>query len=118
MSGVLPPIFSVSVRQPSSGGLVVVARGELDLATRERFRQALTDARACGVLAEVDLTEVTFMDVTAVQVLLDIHDQAGDAEGLPVVRVGRVADRLIRLVGVADRLAVRRVTRGTSEDHA
>ena len=108
LSGVgAPEAFSAVVERLGNGDLAVIARGELDLATHDQLRRALDDARVRGTLAEIDLSALTFMDVTAVQVILDAGGEIGSASPAIVVRVGRIAAQLLRLAHVDHRLVLR-----------
>jgi anti-anti-sigma factor len=102
-----PTAFTAAVEELANGDLVVVARGELDLATRDQLCRALDDARSRGRLAEIDLTALMFMDVTAVQVVLDASEEIGSAAPATIIRVGRIAARLLRLAHVDHRLVLR-----------
>jgi anti-sigma B factor antagonist len=86
--------------------VVLVARGELDLATVPHLEQAVQDVRTRGARAVVlDLRELGFMDSTGVRMLLQLDAESRangfafsimDSEG-PVRRV-------LTLTGVADHL--------------
>ena len=102
-----PAAFTAVVEELANGDLAVVARGELDLATRDQMSRALDDARSRGVLSEIDLGALTFMDVTAVQVVLDASNEIGSVAPATVIRVGRIAARLLRLAHVDHRLMLR-----------
>jgi anti-anti-sigma factor len=102
-----PAAFTAVVEELANGDLVVIVCGELDLATRDQMCRALDEARSRGTLAEIDLSGLTFMDVTAVQVVLDASVEIGSAAPAPVIRVGRIAARLLRLAHVEHRLVLR-----------
>ena len=72
---------------PWPGAIAVT--GELDIVTAPRLRAALADPE----VEEVDLTEVSFMGVAGVQVLL----AANADRGRPLVLVGP-SDRVLRLL--------------------
>ncbi len=99
--------FTAVVEEFANGDVVVVVRGELDLATRDQLCRALDDARSRGTLVEIDLSGLTFMDVTAAQVVLDASNEIGSAPPITVIRVGRIAARLLRLAHVEHRLMLR-----------
>jgi anti-anti-sigma factor len=63
------------------GSAVVIVRGELDIHTAERFRDVLSevDAWRLGSRLVIDLTECSFMDSTALGVLVDASQRLGDA---------------------------------------
>ena len=87
---------------------VVVARGELDLATVGRFRGALTErlAQGCTHLV-VDLTEVTFIDSSGLGALVNAHRSLQRRGGRLrlVCRRPRVL-RVLSLTGLDTLLAV------------
>jgi anti-anti-sigma factor len=66
--------------EPADYGLLVTVTGELDIATAPQLREALTGRPDAGGLVVVDLTRVTFMDSTALGVLIRLQ-QALTAEG-------------------------------------
>lgn len=58
-------------RETLSGGAVVVrVEGELDMATSGDLEQAITEAES-GTHLVIDLTECTFLDSSAVRVLVE-----------------------------------------------
>lgn len=69
----LAPNLDVQVERPASATRVLVLRGELDLATVGRLREALGPlTEDPGVeLIVVDLVEVTFIDSTGLMTLLN-----------------------------------------------
>lgn len=89
----------------SDTAVVIVAVGEIDLATSGRVADAVKTAHADRVPAVVlDLAGVTFMDSTGVRTLLELTAQsANDGRRLSIVPSGAV-DRVIDLCGVRGRL--------------
>src|SRR4051812_20586622 len=68
----LPPSFASSVEVLDDRTAVVVARGEIHLATAPDFSERLNAVIADGhVAVVVDLTEVGFIDSTGLSVLLN-----------------------------------------------
>jgi anti-sigma B factor antagonist len=68
-------------RESLPGGAVVVrVEGELDMATSERFEEALGAPEGGGKLV-IDLTECTFLDSSAVRLLVGAVRAADEAEG-------------------------------------
>ena len=67
------------------GGVRLLLRGEIYLATRDSLRHALRSAfrRTSGVI-EVDLREVTFLDCAGVGAIVEGHQVAGRA-GLTLI---------------------------------
>jgi anti-sigma B factor antagonist len=91
-----PPQFAVTVEGATT---VVVARGELDLACRDAFREVLADVAGTVV---VDLEEVTFLDSSCIGVLAGaaqrLHEHDGD------LRIRKPADiprRALEITGLA-----------------
>jgi len=93
--------------EDESGTIVVCPKGELDLAAADAFRTALQDAlRRARRAVQVDLAAVTFIDSTALAVLVDAWRQAEERDVVlcvlrPAPNVRRVLDitGLDRLVG-------------------
>lgn len=78
------------------GGARVVARGELDLSAVPQLRAALARAVRDDRVV-VDLSRVTFMDSSAVGVLLDLIDEGT----IPMLRdPSPVVVRVLRLLGL------------------
>src|SRR4051812_11476832 len=68
----LPSSFESSVENLDTAAAVVVARGEIHLATAPEFSERLNTAIAEGrTRVVVDLTEVVFIDSTGLSVLLN-----------------------------------------------
>ena len=89
-------------------GRVIRPRGELDLSTAPALRDELLSAvRAVSVedcrVIEVDLRDVSFMDVTAVSVLVLARERLVAAGGqLRLTHPARSVARLLALVGLQD----------------
>jgi anti-sigma B factor antagonist len=56
--------------EPRGGGVVVVASGEIDLATSPELRAALLDEQAQAPIVVLDLREVTFIDSSGLGVIV------------------------------------------------
>ena len=57
---------------------VMILRGEIDVATRPEIEQALRAQFPAEAAAMVlDLTDVTFLDSSAVQMLFELHEDLG-----------------------------------------
>ena len=81
-----------------SRALVVVA-GELDMATCEEMRGVLEDLYDNGARRfAIDLTEVSFMDSTAIGVLIAEYHRA--EEPLIVAVASREVKRILRITGL------------------
>ena len=66
--------FDLTAAHGDNGSLRIVVRGELDLASAERFEAALLAATERSIL--VDLRGLTFMDSTGVRTLLQVTEDA------------------------------------------
>jgi anti-sigma B factor antagonist len=88
-----------------NGTIVVCPAGDLDLAVADSFRTALEDAvRTANRAVHVDLAAVTFIDSTAVGVLVDAWRQAGERNvALCVLRPAPNVRRVLAITGL-DRL--------------
>lgn len=107
MSGNEPEPFSVAVHD-AGGRLVVVARGELDLATAPELETLVLPPLNEGGSVVLDLRGLAFMDSTGVRVIVAAHLAAEENDGhFAVVRtpadgpVGRVLE-ISGLDGVLD----------------
>ena len=93
---------------PSAGDAVLDVAGELDVADVVRLREAIRqgfDEGHTGVL--VNLSEVSFIDSTAVSSLLEEH-QAAAARGrhLGLVAPAEPVTRVLALLGLGDVLNI------------
>ena len=95
------------MRERSSLPVVVMARGEIDLDTAPSLGRALADALRAHRDVVLDLTEVTFMDCTDLNVLLAAREQA-DLHGrrFTVHGAGHRVERLLELTGTDRHLTV------------
>lgn len=83
------------------GAIVVVLAGELDLYNAEEVRSALLEAVAEGpALLVVDLGEVTFVDSTALGVLVDIHRRMGGRDKFHLAAPGLETRRALEVSGL------------------
>jgi len=80
----------------------IAARGELDISTVGALREKTSSELAGdGEIVVIDLTEVTFIDSSGLQAVLEAAQRA--AQRLRVIP-SPAATRLFDMVGVADRL--------------
>jgi RNA polymerase sigma-B factor len=85
----------------------LVVRGEVDLASAPRLQQALTRALSAHQAVVVDVSEVRFLDCTAVGILLKVRRQAeSDGATLRVAGAHGVVLEVLEIAGVAKRLGV------------
>jgi anti-anti-sigma factor len=93
------------VRVERDGELAVAhCRGEIDIAVEESFRQGLLALSAPGVRAAVvDLSDVTFMDCSGINLVLAAGRRCAQ-EGVPIVlaAVPPALQRVLTLLGVRD----------------
>jgi anti-sigma B factor antagonist len=67
----MPPEFVIIEQGSEAGHFVIAARGEIDLFTAPELKQVITDAIESGERRmAIDLTEVSFLDSTALGVLI------------------------------------------------
>jgi anti-anti-sigma factor len=95
-------VFAVSL-STSGDDVVVAVTGEVDMLNASRLRAALHEAvaRAGTGTIVLDLGEVTFLDSTGVQALLDGYHSAMVAGGRLTVRGARgTAYRVLQIVGL------------------
>lgn len=82
----MPPEFALSEQELDAGRHVVGVRGEIDLFTAPELKQKLTDAIEDGkTRLVVDLTETTFLDSTALGVLIGAVKRLRSREGALVI---------------------------------
>lgn len=100
-----------AISERTSGVLVVEVRGELDIATVLRWT-TLIEAAICELpephLLVLDLTALEFLSAHGSRGLLDAMEccRARGITGCLIVRPGSVADRVVRLTDLADRVRV------------
>ena len=72
----------------SSTGLVVLLTGELDIESAGRFQEAAAGTLAAhrGHVVHLDLTGLTFLDVSGARALATLHDQVVAGGGRMKVR--------------------------------
>lgn len=87
--GIRPPnVYAIEARSAPEGIVVLVLAGEFDLAAASALRERLADARAAAPRGLVlDMTEVTFLDSSALRELLRADVALNEAE-VPFVLVG------------------------------
>jgi anti-anti-sigma factor len=100
--------FGVRRVRRSRDAVVVVVRGELDLATAGALEEVLEGSEAQARTVVLDLREVTFMDSSGLNVVAAQHRRA-QADGFDfAVAVGGAphVERLFSLSGLAGTLAL------------
>ena len=96
--------FTVEAR-PDRSRVVLVARGELDLATRPTLENALDDLRRAGwdhIL--LDVRELSFIDSTGLSLLL-ATDRNATEHGwtFELTQGGPAVARMLEIVGMSER---------------
>jgi anti-anti-sigma factor len=98
-----PPVRGLQHRE---GALVVLLGGELDLYNADEVRAVLAEAIDGGThLIVIDLTEVEFVDSTALGVLLEARSRLG-ADGLALANPRLEIRRALEVSGIDRHLAV------------
>jgi len=93
------PVFALE-SSPASGRRLEVA-GELDLAASSALRAALAELVDGGGDVKLDLSGVTFIDSTALSVLVHGHSELASGGGrLIVTNPSPVVVRLLHLAGL------------------
>lgn len=88
--------------------VVVSLAGELDLYNAEEVRRALLDTLAEGTeLLVVDLAEVTFIDSTALGVLIEARSRLPDRSGFRLAAPGLEVRRALEVSGLDRHFVVR-----------
>jgi anti-anti-sigma factor len=89
-------------------GLVTLAlSGEADLGSAPALDGALHEAEAPARRIVLDLGDLSFIDSSGLQVVIEAQQRASEnGHHLVLTRVPAHADRLFRLTGVTDRLTI------------
>jgi anti-anti-sigma factor len=99
-----PGNFDVLTKRDTAG-LVVVPRGEIDLATVDLVRDAVDREQQPGENIVLDLREVAFMDTSGLRYVLELTERGGrEGFGLRLVRGPRAVQRVFEVSGLAPRL--------------
>ena len=98
------PDFDIRVTQNGHGPVVFVC-GDLDLATAPRLHACLRDYT--GERVTIDFSDVTFIDSTAIGVLIAAHLRAAQSGGsLTLHGVQRAQRTLFRMTGLSECLVI------------
>jgi anti-anti-sigma factor len=97
-----PPEFSVT-RRRAGDAVMVVPKGEIDLATVDELQSALHAAGEGAGQVLLDLREVTFIDSAGVRLVLEAMRTLPE---FAVVRGGHEVSRVFRLVGLDERVRI------------
>jgi anti-sigma B factor antagonist len=98
----MPPEFSLTEDALNSERHVVAVSGEIDLFTAPELKQKLTDAIEGGkTRIVVDLTDTTFLDSTALGVLIGAVKRLRSREGaLVIVNVDQNIAKTFEITGL------------------
>ena len=103
-SSLTPPSivpFSIAQRDLDERCSVIAIEGELDLATAPRLKWTLVDALAAGrTRFVVDLSRASFMDSTALGVLVGINRSLDSDARLAIVCSGDAVAKIFELSGM------------------
>ena len=99
-----PPNFEV-LTDRKAGALVVVPRGEIDLATIDLVREAVEREQRPGEDVVLDFREVGFMDTTGLRYVLALTERAAhDGFSVRLVRGPGAVQRVFEVSGLEPRL--------------
>jgi anti-sigma B factor antagonist len=103
-----PPLSCA--RLPAVDGAVrLKLAGELDLVTADLARDAIRRAQADGRTVICDLSDVRFVDVSGLRVLLDATANARlTGRRLTIANCPPIVPRMLKLLGLGDTLDIRR----------
>ena len=95
------PLFQVR-HEPRASGVVVIAAGEIDLATSPQLREALLNPAVNAATVVLDLREVTFIDSSGLGVIVGQQKRAQERNERFAVAVGGAAavQRILELSGL------------------
>ena len=99
-----PGNFDVATHRRESA-LLVVPRGEIDLATVDLVRTVVEREKQPGEDLVLDLREVGFMDTSGLRYVLELNERASrDGFDLRVVKGPRAVQRVFEVSGLEPRL--------------
>jgi anti-sigma B factor antagonist len=85
----------------------VHVEGELDIATSPELDRVLRAAELDSQLVVLDLRELTFVDISAIRVILDAASRVRPTGGrLMIARGPAHVDRVFALTGASERLSI------------
>ena len=100
-----PTGFSISTDDDRGDGrLIVVVRGELDLATAPDLEATLVDAIEAGREVVLDLRELEFMDSSGVRVLVVVHTRAAGRFGIVAAPPESPVTKILSIAGLESEL--------------
>ena len=91
--------------EPRGASVVVSVQGELDVTSSQRFDDCLSEAAALSDRVILDMSEVDFMDTTALAVIVAHWRRAADEGGRFLLAGARYrCTKALWITGLADRL--------------
>jgi len=91
--------------EPRGDSVVVSVRGELDITSRQRFDDCLSEAAASSDRVVLDMSAVDFMDTTALAVIVGHWRRQVAAGGMFLLAGARYRyTKALWITGLADRL--------------
>ena len=98
----MPPEFAITEQGSQAGHHVIAVRGEIDLFTAPELKQKLTDAIEGGKSRiVVDLTDTSFLDSTALGVLIGAVKRLRSRDGaLVIVNVDQNIAKTFEITGL------------------
>jgi anti-anti-sigma factor len=96
------------------GGVVVVASGEIDLSTSPELRAALRAPEARAPRVVLDLRAVTFMDSSALGVIVGQHKRARE-EGFRFAVAAQGADNVERILELSGLTGLLEIVDGSDD---
>ena len=102
-----PPLFSCSRRAESGDRVRLALAGELDLASRPHFKQALGDALSDASRVVLDLRALTLIDCASLSVIFDAAVEARRTGAVLILLEPRgQVRRVLDLTGAPEGVAV------------
>jgi anti-anti-sigma factor len=102
-----PPLFSCSRTTESGNRVRLVLAGELDLASRPHFKQALSDGLSDAARVVLDLRALTLIDCASLSVIFDAAVEARRTGAVLILLEPRgQVRRVLDLTGTPDGVAV------------
>jgi anti-anti-sigma factor len=101
-----PSGFSISTTE-RDGGVIVLVRGELDLATAPDLEEVVSERMDAGQEVVIDLRELQFMDSSGLRVLVAAHARStngGPRFAMVRAREGSEVAKIMSISGVDERL--------------
>jgi anti-sigma B factor antagonist len=100
-----PTGFSITTSE-RGGRVIVLIRGELDLATAPELETAIGESVDAGHDVVVDLRELEFMDSSGLRVLVSAHKRAQSGPRFQIVRppAGGPVAKILGIAGVEGEL--------------